>query len=181
MKKENINIVTILLCIVLIACLAFSVRHIYQLRHYIDRSVYKSLDGINDQLTALGEELKEMDADSITRPQFKELIDDFYYGCYSNAMAIKDFKRANKMYAEYDIFDVGLYSQWLKFEYADHEDKLTPAVRKKIFTSLSEICYAWDDCLAHSSPNYDFQSDPKNIAGKIEEVNNIASEYMDEL
>ncbi|MFR1723172.1 hypothetical protein [Emergencia timonensis] len=61
-----------------------------------------------------------------------------------------------KMYAEYDIFDVDLYSQWLKFEYADHEDMLTPAVRKKSFTSLSEICYAWDDCLAHSSPNCDF-------------------------
>ena len=181
MKKENINIVAILLCIVLIACLAFSVRHIYQLRHYIDRSVYQSLDGINDQLAAMDEELEDADADSITKSQLKELIDDFYYGCYSNAMAIKDFKRARHMYAKYDVFDVGLYSQWMKFEYADHEDMLTPAVRKKIFTSLSEICYAWDDCLAHSSPNYDFRSDPKNIAGKIKEVNNIAGEYMDEL
>ena len=97
MKKENINIVAILLCIVLIACLAFSVRHIYQLRHYIDRSVYQSLDGINDQLAAMDEELEDADADSITKSQLKELIDDFYYGCYSNAMAIKDFKRARHM------------------------------------------------------------------------------------
>ena len=99
MKKENINIVAILLCIVLIACLAFSVRHIYQLRHYIDRSVYQSLDGINDQLAAMDEELEDADADSITKSQLKELIDDFYYGCYSNAMAIIVFKRARHMYA----------------------------------------------------------------------------------
>lgn len=181
MKKESINIVVIILCIALIACLAFSIRHIYQLRHYIDRSVYQSLDGINDQLTAMSEELEGIDADEITKPQIKELIEDFYYGCYSSAMAIKDFKHANKMYAEYDVFDVGLYSQWLKFEYADHEDMLTPVVRKKIFNSLSEICNAWADCLTHSNPNYDFRSDPRKIADKVEKVNKVADKYLDVL
>lgn len=181
MKKETARIVTILFCIALIAGLAYSIRYIYQLHHYIDRSIYQSLDGINDQLAAMGEELEEIDADSITKPQIKELIDDFYHGCYSNAMAIKDFKRARKMYAKYDVFDVALYSQWLKYEYADHEDMLTPAIRKKILTSLGEICNAWDDCLAHSRPNYDFKSDPRNIVDKIEKVNKIANEYSDEL
>lgn len=181
MKKENINIVTILICIVLIACLAFSVRHIYQLRHYIDRSVYQSLDGMNNQLASIDEDLEEIGSSTATVVQTKELIDDFYYGCYSNAMAIKDFKQADKLYAKYDVFDVGLYSQWLKYEYADHEDTLTPAVRKKILASLSEICNAWNDCLAHSSPNYDFRSDPRKIADKIEKINKIADEYLDEL
>lgn len=181
MKKENIKIFTIILCIALIVGLAFSVRHIYQLHHYIGRSVYQSLLGINNQLTAMDDELEKMAPSAATAAQTKELIDDFYYGCYSNAMAIKDFKWADKLYAKYDVFDIGLYSQWLKYEYADHEDVLTPAARKKILISLIEICDTWNDCLAHSSPNYDFRSDPRKVSEKIEKVNKIAYQYQQAL
>lgn len=181
MKKETIKVVIVLFCIALITGLAFSVGHTYQLRHHIDRSIYQSLSGINHQLAAMDEAMEKIDAADITKPQIKKLIDDFYYGCYSNAMAIKEFKWANKIYAKYNIFDVALYAQWLKYEYADRDDMLTPAIRKKIFASLREISSTWDDCLAHYKPNYDFRSDPRGVTDKIKKVNEIATEYQKQL
>lgn len=181
MKKENVRILTVLLCIALVVALAYSVSHIYRMRHYIDRSLYQSLSGIDKQLSAIEDDLAELDPDALTTSQMKELIDDFYHGCYHNSMAIKDFKWVSKRYAKYSTFDIGLYSQWLKYEYANHEETLTPSVRKKIYTSLEAICSGRSDWFPDYNPNYDFKRDPRNLAEKIEKINKIAYEYSQEL